>query len=187
MSHFTKVSTKINDSTALEAALSTMGLQLKHNIPCRYYAGALVKKNVCKLPGPYDVAFEENADGTFSIDADFYQGHVERTIGNGGAILMRCYAIEKLKIEVRKKGYSIHELSNGRLKVYDPTDSSGAYLEVEISEDGDITFKAKGFSGQSCMSFSSLEDALGETARRKTEDYYQGDNRIEVEYRRESW
>lgn len=187
MSHFTKVSTKITDTTALENALSNMGLQLKHNAPCRYYYGTQTRRNVCKLPGPYDVAFEENSDGTFSIDADFYNGHVERVIGSGGAILMRHYAKEKLKIEVRKKGYMLQELRNGRLKVYDPTDASGAYLEVEISDDGSITFKAKGFSGKSCMTFSSLEEAMGETTTKKTEDYYQNDVRVEVEYRKESW
>lgn len=187
MSHFTKVSTKITDLTALDNALSSMGLQLKHNAPCRYYHGTQTRKNVCKLPGPYDVAFEENSDGTFSIDADFYQGHVAKAIGSNGAILMKSYAKEKLKIETRNKGYKIRELSNGHLKVYDPTDSSGAFLEAVIADDGSITFKAKGFSGKSCMTFASLEEALGDTSTKKTEDYYQNDIRVEVEYRKESW
>ena len=60
-------------------------------------------------------------------------------------------------------------------------------MSIEISDDGSITFKAKGFSGKSCMTFSSLEEAMGEASIKKTEDYYQNDVRVEVEYRKESW
>ena len=100
---------------------------------------------------------------------------------------MKSYSIEKLKIEARRKGYSIHDYGNGRLKVYDPTDPSGGYLEAQVDEDGNITFKAKGFSGKSCMSFSSFEDAFGIVSRRKTEDYYQSDTRTEVAVNKSGW
>ena len=180
MSHFTKVSTKINDLNALNNALASMNLRLEHNRPCRYYFGEETRENVAKLPGPYDVAFEKNADGTYAIDADFYRGSVESVIGSNGSILMRAYAIEKLKIEASKKRYSIRELGNGRYKVYDPLDTSGAFIEATISDDGEITFKAKGFMGKSCMNFASLEDAMGVATRKRTEAYFQEDRRAEV-------
>ncbi|MBQ9279620.1 MAG: DUF2997 domain-containing protein [Clostridia bacterium] len=187
MSHFTKVATKINDLAALQNALETMGLKLEHHVPCRYYYGTQIRENVAKLPGynSYDVAFEKNADGTYSIDADFYNGTVEQTIGVSGSTLMRQYAMEKVKMEARKKRYSVHDYGNGKLKIYDPLDRTGAFLEATIDETGNISFKAKGFVGKKCMSFSSLEDAIGVTERKYTDEYHQSERRAEVELLRQ--
>lgn len=180
MSHFTKVATKINDIKALENALSAMGLKLQHNIPCRYFGGTKVKENVAKLSGMYDVAFFKNSDGTYSIDADFFNGYVENEIGIRGSTLMRQYTIEKLKIEARKKRLSIHDFGDGRLKLYDATDSSGAYVEATIASNGNISFKAKGFVGGRCMSFAKLEDAFGVASRKTTEEYHMKERDSEV-------
>lgn len=187
MSHFTSIGTKITDLEALKNSLSQMGLKLEHNQTCRYWAGNRVKENVAKLPGPYDVAFEQNADGTYSIVADFYNGHVERSIGPNGSKLIKGYAMEKIKIEARRRNYSIHVFPNGKIKIYDPTDSSGAYIEATIEENGNVTFKAKGFQGSNCMKFANLEASLGEVSKRRmTDEYYQGEkamirnNKLEV-------
>ena len=104
--------------------------------------------------------------------ADFWGGDVSRTIGENGAILMRGYAVEKLKIEVRKKGYSFYKLSEDRFRIEDPTDSSPGYLEARLDENGNFIFKANGFSGASCTKFNSLEEALGEHSREFTPEYY---------------
>ena len=97
---------------------------------------------------------------------------------------MERYSRAMLKVEARKKGYSIHEYPNGKIKIYDPTDSSGGYLDVIIDKNGNITFKAVGFSGKNCMKFSSLEDAFGTVSRRKTEDYYHEDMKEETRVQR---
>ena len=187
MSHFTKVSTKINDLMALENALEAIGLKLEHNVPCRYYYGSQKRENVARLPGlnSYDIAFEKNADGTYSIDADFYNGSVEKMIGADGSRFLKRYALEKVKIEARKKRYSVHDFGNGKLKIYDPLDNTGAFLEAVIDESGNISFKAKGFVGKKCMSFSSLEDALGVTERKLANEYHQSERKTEVELLRQ--
>lgn len=181
MSHFTKVTTKITDITALENALTNMGLKLDHNVDCRYFSGKQQRQLVAKLNGPYDIAFEKNNDGTYSIDADFWNGHVEKVIGAKGVTLKRQYTIEKLKIEARKKHLGLHDFHNGKFKIYDTTDTTGAFVEATVDESGNIFFKAKGFAGKSCMSYSSLEDAFGETQRKMTEDFHRTEKRVEVE------
>ncbi len=180
MSHFTKVTTKISDMEALEKAIASMGLRLTHNAPCRYYYGETMKENVVSLPGRYDLSIEEGANGTYDLNADFYEGDVERTIGPGGSRLMRSYTIEKLKIEARKKGYSVHKAGENKFKIYDPTEASNGYLEATLDENGNFTFKAKGFSGKSCMKFTAFEKSFGEARTRETDDFYvsNGANRM---------
>lgn len=174
MSHFTKIKTNITDLTALREALSSMGLTLKDRAECRYYSGSPIKENVCKLPGRYDVAFTKNPNENFYyIDADFYTGDVERTIGKQGSTVMKRYAIEKLRIESRKHGYDFIENKSGQIKIYDPTDSSGGYLECNFDRDGNLSIKAQGFEGTSCMRFQNLEEALGNVSREFTGEYYQ--------------
>ena len=179
MSHFTKVDTQIADIEALKKALEAMGLRLEHNIPCRYYYGQEVKENVAKLNGPYDVSFERDSNGTYNINADFWKGYVEQTIGPNGATLMRSYSIEKLKLETRKKGYNIQPSGANKFKIFNPTDSSGGYLEATLDQEGNFSFKAQGFSGSSCMQFDSLEKSLGATATRKTNDFYLEEDQTE--------
>ncbi len=174
MSHFSKIKTNITDREALKNALSNMGLTLESNAPCRYFYGETMKENVCKLPGKYDVAFTPNADGkSYYIDADFYNGDVERSIGKKGSKLMRQYSIEKVKIEAKKQGFDVIVGKSNKIKIYDPTDSSGGYLECSLSETGNLSIKAQGFVGSSCMKFQNLEEALGSVSREYTEEYYE--------------
>lgn len=174
MSHFTSISTQINDLNALEVALRSMNLSLLRNVNCRYYNGTERKQHVAKLPGRYDVAFEENRNGTYSIVADFYYGDVAKTIGVNGSILLRQYAIEKVKIEAAKLGCRVYSTNNPNVFKLMEKNGSGGKVLVEISEDGNITFKSSGFKGKSCMKFESLEKALGEqTSRKFTAEYYE--------------
>lgn len=183
MSHFSKVETKIVDKEALENALSSMGLSLEENSFCRYYYGTEWKDLVARLHGPYDVAFEKNMDGTYSINADFYGGYVEEEIGKNGSVILEKYSREKIKLEAKRKGFKVTEVDN-RLKIYDSSDSSGSYLEATFDKEGNVTFKAKGFNGANCMKFKSLEDSLGKSSRRFTPEYYNRtcENSVKVYY-----
>lgn len=172
MSHFTNVRTEIRDMEALENALSSMHLNMEHNAKCRYYYGTTIKENVAHLPGPYDVAFEKDVNGAYNISADFYGGHVAKTIGANGAILIGRYTMEKLKKEAKKLGFKVYPKNNSQAKVVDPKEAAGK-LDVEIGEDGTVSFKASGFKGKKCMKFESLEKALGAVMEtEKTSSYY---------------
>jgi hypothetical protein len=57
--------------------------------------------------GPYDVAVNKQADGTFGLTADLWQGHVEKEVGQGYGKLLQLYGVHKATIEARKKGLSV--------------------------------------------------------------------------------
>lgn len=173
MSHFTKVGTKITDMDVLKAALNNMGLKLESKGMCRSYYGSSVQENVVKLPGSYDMYFQKDKSGNYNVVADFYGGNVSRAIGNNASTLMKAYAVEKLKIEAMKKGYSVYRVEENKFRIEDPTDSSPGYLEASLGADGNVTFKANGYAGSSCMKFSSFEEAFGTVKRELTSEYYQ--------------
>jgi len=170
MSHFTKLTAEIKDLETLKLALLGMNLKLETNTSCRYYYGEEQKKFVIKLPGPYDVALEKNSNGSYDLNADFYQGHVEKHIGHKGEKLLRQYSIEKLKIEAKKNGYKVYPTEEG-MKIMDP--KTGGKVEVKILPNGQIDIKTSGFKGQSCMKFAEIEKVLGKIEScKKTSEYY---------------
>lgn len=172
MSHFTEVKTEIRDIEALKNALNAMDLRLEHNTRCRYYSGAPIRDNVVKLPGPYDMALEKDSNGAYNISADFYRGHVEKTIGKNGSILLNNYSIEKLRIEAKKMGCKVYNSDRNKLKVINPKEQGK--LEVTINEDGTLSFKTTGFKGKKCTKFESLEKAFGSVIEtKKTSEYYE--------------
>lgn len=171
MSHFTEIKTEINDIQALKKALNNMNLSLEHNVGCRHYYGNTIKENVVRLPGPYDMAFEKDNMGNYGINADFYNGHVEKIIGEKGAILLSEYSIQKLYIEAKKMGCKVYSSGINKLKVMDPNEPGK--LEVAINTDGTLSFKTSGFSGKRCTKFENLERAFGAVVKtKKTAEYY---------------
>ena len=171
MSHFTKITTEIRDLEALKNAAQNMNLSFEHNTGCRYYYGSQTRENVIKLPGKYDVAIEAKDNGTYDIDADFYDGHVERFIGKNGNELLRQYSMEKLKIEAKKNGYKVYE-SGASIKLINK--NNGGKAVVNIGDDGKINVETSGFKGQSCMNFGIIEKALGSISNiKKKPEYYQ--------------
>lgn len=172
MSHFTKITTEIKDLEALKQAATNMNLSLESNTTCRYYYGAETREHVIKLPGKYDVAIEPKEGGTYDIDADFYEGHVERFIGCQGSELLRQYSIEKLKIEAKKNGYKVYPAEEGKLKLIDK--KSGGKAIISFDSDGKINVETSGFKGKTCMNFGIIEKALGHIdSTKKKPEYYQ--------------
>lgn len=172
MSHFSKVDTQINDLKALEDAAKKMGFSMERNSDCRYYYGSERKDIVIKLPTRYDVSVERNSSGTYSLNADFFGGYVASCIGRNGNSLLQQYAVEKVKTEAKKKGYSVVQKEKCKLKITDT--KTGGQVNVEFDEEGKATFNASGFKGKSCMNFESIEKALGTvTDHKKKSEYYQ--------------
>ena len=120
MSHFTTIKTQIKDIEALKSACSEMGLPVLEKAQARgYYENKTQGDFVIKLTGPYDIALNKQADGTFGLTADLWQGHVEKEVGQGYGKLLQLYGVHKATMEARKKGLSVlrRQQQNGAIKL----------------------------------------------------------------------
>lgn len=98
MSHITTIKTKITNLDALRAALADMGLTLGAAGMVRYYFGGQQADHVVKLPGPYDIGFKQESDGSYSFVCDqecmrgtYSRGEEARKIlgPNGGTLIQK--------------------------------------------------------------------------------------------------
>jgi hypothetical protein len=120
MSHFTEIKTQIKDIDALRSACLELGLPLLQNTEARgYYENKTKGDYIIQLKGPYDIALNKQADGTFGLTADLWQGHVEKEVGPGYGKLLQFYGVHKATLEARKKGLSVlrRHQQNGSIKL----------------------------------------------------------------------
>jgi len=120
MSHFTEIKTQIKDIEALRSACQEMGLTLLQNAEARgYYQNTTKGDFVIQLKGPYDIAVNQQPDGSFGITADLWAGHVEKEVGQGYGKLLQLYGVHKAMREARKKGHLVHrsQQQNGSIKL----------------------------------------------------------------------
>lgn len=107
MSHFTTIQTQIKDIEALRKACQEMNLVLLPKAQARgYYENQIPGEYVIKLKGPYDIALNQQPDGSYGFTADLWQGHVEKEAGKNYGKLLQLYGVHKTMLEARKKGYS---------------------------------------------------------------------------------
>jgi hypothetical protein len=120
MSHFTEIKTQIKDIEALRLACAELGLTLLQSADARgYYENTTKGDYVVQLKGPYDIALNKQADGTFGLTADLWQGHIEEEVGKGYGKLLQLYGVHKAMMEARKKGLSVlrRHQPNGSIKL----------------------------------------------------------------------
>ncbi len=120
MSHFTEIKTQIKDIEALRAACEELGLPLLQNAEARgYYENKTKGDYVIKLNGPYDIALNQQPDGTFGLTADLWNGHVEKEVGQGYGKLLQLYGVHKATSEARRKGHLVRrsQLKDGAIKL----------------------------------------------------------------------
>jgi hypothetical protein len=120
MSHQTTIATQIRDAQALREACKELGLTLVENADARGYGSQKTHGDyVIKLKGPYDIALTQQADGTFVLSTDWYQGHVEREVGVNYGRLIQLYGVHKARIEAQRKGYTVRRqaLGDGSIKL----------------------------------------------------------------------
>jgi hypothetical protein len=120
MSHFTTIKTQIKDIEALRSACQEIGLSLLQNTEARgYYENKTKGDYVIKLRGPYDIALNNQPDGSFGLTADLWNGHVEQEVGPGYGKLLQLYGVHKATLEARKKGHMIRrsQQQNGAIKL----------------------------------------------------------------------
>lgn len=120
MSHFTTIQTKIKDIAALRVACTELGFAVESKATARGY-GTLTHKGdlVIKLKGPYDIAVNQQQDGSFGLTCDWYAGHVEREVGVNYGRLLQLYGVHKAMAEARRKGYTSRRqtLADGSIKL----------------------------------------------------------------------
>ena len=120
MSHFATITTQIKDITALKSACKELGLEVVANTTARGYGSNTVRgEHVIRLKGPYDIAVNPQADGTFGLTTDWWDGHVEKEVGTKYGRLLQLYAVHKATIEARKRGHTVQRKlqKNGAIKL----------------------------------------------------------------------
>ena len=114
MSHIVEIKTELRDETAIRAACTRLQLPSPEHKTVRLFSATAT--GICiQLPGwQYPIVCETNS-GKVSYDnyngAWGEQSHLNR--------FMQGYAVEKAKIEARKKGHSVTEnaLQDGSIRV----------------------------------------------------------------------
>ena len=120
MSHFTTIKTQIKDVAALRAAVVELGLTLIPNAQARGYVTNTTKgEYVIRLKGPYDIAVNQEKDGTLGLTTDWWDGHVEKEVGPNFGRLLQLYGVHKASQAAKKKGLSVlrKQQPNGNIKL----------------------------------------------------------------------
>ncbi len=120
MSHFTTIDTQIKDIDALRSACAELGLELLRDAEARGYGNQRQRGDfVLRLKGPYDVALHHQTDNTFGLTTDWWDGHVEKEVGQNYGRLLQLYAVHKASREARKRGLSVQRAlrTDGSIKL----------------------------------------------------------------------
>ena len=108
MSHFTTIETQIKDIEAVRSACAEMGLTIANNTHARGYGQNRIPGDyVIRLNGPYDVALNQEQDGTFRLTTDWWGNHVEKEVGKNFGKLLQLYAVHKATREAKKRGLRV--------------------------------------------------------------------------------
>jgi len=115
MSHVVSIKTQLKDVTAIRAACQRLGLAQPVHGKAQLYAGQTAEGLLVQLPGwKYPLAINTESG---EVQHDNFQGHW----GDDSRLheFLQSYAIEKVRIESRKKGYVLTEqqLADGSVKL----------------------------------------------------------------------
>src|SRR5436305_6550020 len=120
MSRFATNKTQIKDIDALRSAVQEMGLSLLQKTTARgYYENNIKGDYVVRLKGPYDIAVNKQKDGTFDLTCDWWDGHVEKEVGQNYGKLLQLYGVHKAIREAKRKGHLVQrrQQENGAIKL----------------------------------------------------------------------
>ena len=106
MSHISKIELEVKDLGILGQACNRMGLKLIRGIRTfKWYGKDAVCDHIIRIPGAdYEIGIL-NIANRYELNCDFYDPGIEKAIGTQGGRLKQAYAVEKAKIEARRKGY----------------------------------------------------------------------------------
>lgn len=110
MSHISKIQLEVKDLGILAQACRKLKLEfVRGQGSFKWYGNEAPCDHAIKVPGAdYEIGVIER-DGRYELNCDFYDRTLETVIGKQGGHLKQAYAVEKTKIEARKKGYSVME------------------------------------------------------------------------------
>ena len=110
MSHISKIELQVNDLSVLGSACARLGLELiRSKTSFKWYGKDAPCDHAIRVPqADYEIGVIDR-DGTYELNCDFYDRNIEKVIGRNGGLLKQAYAVEKIKIEARRKGYSVLE------------------------------------------------------------------------------
>ena len=136
-----------------------------------------------QLKGPYDIALNKQADGTFGLTADLWQGHVEKEVGQEYGKLLQLYGVHKATIEARKKGLSVLRRPSTK-RVHQARAHGGVNMnrtiEIIIAPLGKsklTPWDSKDRTAKRPLQF--LEEALGMVGKKiKKPEYHQRSTRV---------
>ena len=110
MSHISKIELEVRDLGILSQACRRLGLTLiRGQQTFKWYGEESQCDHAIRVPGAnYEIGVA-NTNGLYELNCDFYDHNLGKVIGKGGGLLKQAYAVEKTKVEARRKGYSIVE------------------------------------------------------------------------------
>ena len=110
MSHISKIELEVRDIQVLKNACKRLGLELlRGQRTFKWYGTEAGCDHAVRVPGAdYEIGVVKT-DGLYELNCDYYDPNIEKAIGKQGGLLKQAYAVEKAKLEARKKGYSVVE------------------------------------------------------------------------------
>jgi hypothetical protein len=110
MSHISKIELEVKDLVMLSQACAHLGLTLiRDRKQFKWYGKIAPCDHVIKVPGAmYEIGVIKQKD-SYELNCDFYDGNIEKAIGQQAGLLKQAYAVAKTKIEARRKGYCVLE------------------------------------------------------------------------------
>jgi hypothetical protein len=110
MSHISKIELLVNDLSVLGAACIRQGLELiRGKRSFKWYGKEAPCDHAIRVPNAeYEIGVIQR-DGNYELNCDFYDRNLEQVIGRNGGLLKQAYAVEKTRVEARRKGYSVLE------------------------------------------------------------------------------
>jgi hypothetical protein len=110
MSHIAKIELEVKDLGVLSQACTRLGLQLQREQKTfKWYGQDATCDHAIRIPGAtYEIGIVHK-DGRYELQCDYYDAGIEKAIGRQGGLLKQGYAIEKTKLEARRKGYTVLE------------------------------------------------------------------------------
>ncbi|TWU51155.1 hypothetical protein [Rubripirellula reticaptiva] len=114
MSHVMQIKTQVRDATAVRAGCVRLGLDEPVEGEVKLFSETVTGLGVRLKDWKYPVVFNTTTGET---KFDNYQGHWGRQSRLDE--FLQAYAVEKTKLEARRKGYSVaeHRLADGSIKV----------------------------------------------------------------------
>jgi hypothetical protein len=111
MSHISKIELEVKDLGTLGQACRRLGLELIKGQRTFKWFGAEDGKcdHAIKVPGStYEIGVLK-VDNGFGLQCDYYDPAIGKAVGQNGGLLKQAYAVERTKVEARRKGYTVIE------------------------------------------------------------------------------